>query len=182
MTRSPPPSTPRRLFTGLFPDPASCTAIHGLRQSWPGLPRRLLPVPERMHLTLQFFDPVTAEQERDWRAALTELRFAPFDLALVRPELWHAPRGTIAVLRSEKNKALDDLRAATDELARRAGLPVSTRPWKAHITVLRRADRLTLKSMAEPIGWTVRHVDLIWSDLQARPPQYHRLGQFGTQA
>ena len=25
-------------------------------------------------------------------------------------------------------------------------------------------------------------VDLIWSDLKAQPPQYHRLGQFGRRA
>lgn len=182
MSESTPLPAPRRLFTALFPDPAAGSSLDRTRRCWAGLPQRVTPALERMHMTLQFFDPVTPEQERDWLAALAELRFAPFDVELVRPELWHAPRGTIAVLRSAKSEALDELRATTDELARRAGLPVSKRPWKAHVTVLRRADKVTLKSMTEPIRWTVRHVDLIWSDLQAKPPQYHRLGRFGGTA
>lgn len=123
---------PRRLFTALFADAPARAAIDAARQGWSGLLARLRPLPERMHVTLQFFNAVDAGRERAWRAALAELRFAPFDLALTRAELWHAPRGTIAVLRPA------------------------------------------------PIGWRVQAVDLVWSDLQAQPPRYHRLATFAA--
>ena len=169
---------PRRLFTALFPDAAACAAIDAARQRWGGVPKRLRPAPERMHLTLQFFNQVGAEHERDWQAALSGLRFAPFELALTRAELWHAPRGTIAVLRAAPNAALDELHAATDDLARAAGLPPDARPYKPHLTALRQAERVTLARLPAPITWRVAAVDLIWSDLRAQPPRYHRLGRY----
>ena len=174
------PAAPQRLFTALFPPPAACAAIDAERRRWAGLPKRLRPAPERMHVTLQFFDAVDAERERAWRAALAGLRFDPFDIALTRPELWHAPRGTIAVLRAAPCPALDALHAATDALARAAGLAPDARPYKPHLTALRQAERVTLAALAAPIVWRVQAVELIWSDLLARPPRYHRLGLFAA--
>ena len=177
-TSASPPT--RRLFTALFADAPARAAIDAARQGWGGLPRRLRPVPERMHVTLQFFNAVDAEREQAWRAALAGLRFAPFDIALTRPELWHAPRGTIAVLRAAPCPALDDLHAATDALARTAGLTPEARPYKPHLTALRQAERVALTRLAAPIRWRVSAVSLIWSDLQTQPPRYHVLGRFGA--
>jgi len=173
-------AAPRRLFTALFADAPACAAIDAARQGWGGLPRRLRPVPERMHVTLQFFNAVQAEREQAWRAALAGLRFMPFDIHLTRPELWHAPRGTIAVLRAAPGPALDDLHAATNALARAAGLTPDARPYKPHLTALRQAERVQLTRLPAPITWRVRAVSLIWSDLQAQPPCYQVLGCFGS--
>ena len=175
MTAAP---APRRLFTALFPDADALAAIDAARQGWGGLPRRLRPVPERMHVTLQFFNAVDAERERAWRAALAGLRFDPFDIALTRPELWHAPRGTIAVLRAAPCPALDTLHTATGDLARAAGLAPEVRPYKPHLTALRQAERVALTRLAAPITWRVGAVRLIWSDLQAQPPCYRVLGTY----
>ena len=87
MTEVTTPAAPRRLFNALFPPPEACAAIAAARQRWPGLPRRLYPVPERMHLTLQFFSQVDAPHERDWLAALQALRFEPFEITLTQAEL-----------------------------------------------------------------------------------------------
>lgn len=174
---SPPPAS-RRLFTALFPPPEACAAIDAARRGWAGLPRRLRPVPERMHVTLQFHDPVAPGQERAWLAALAELRFEPFEIALVRAELWHAPRGTIAVLRAAPSAALAALQQQTAGLAAQAGLPRETRPYKPHLTVLRQAERVRLERLAAPIAWQASQVALIWSDLRAQPPCYYRLGQY----
>ena len=169
---------PRRLFTALFPDAAARAAVEAARQQWGGLPRRLRPAPERLHLTLQLFNQVGAEQERAWHAALTGLRFAPFDVELTRAELWHAPRGTLAVLRAAPSAALEGLHAATDALARAAGLMPEGRVFKPHLTALRQAEGVTLVRLPAPIRWRVAAVALVWSDLQAQPPRYHRLGRF----
>ncbi len=169
---------PRRLFTALFPDAAASAAVDAARQAWGGLPHRLRPVPGRMHVTLQFFSAVDAERERAWRTALAQLRFAPFDISLTRSELWHAPRGTIAVLRAAPSAALDALHAATDNLARCAGLTPDARPFKPHLTALRQAGRVQGPRLSAPITWRVDAVELIWSDLQAEPPCYRRLAVF----
>ena len=175
-----PTPAPRRLFTALFADAPARAAIDTARQGWGGLPRRLRPVPERMHVTLQFFNAVDAEREQAWRAALAGLRFDPFDITLTRPELWHAPRGTIAVLRAAPCPALDALHTATDDLARAAALAPEARPYKPHLTALRHAERVTLTRLAAPITWRVGAVSLIWSDLQAQPPCYRVLDTFAA--
>ena len=174
------PAAPQRLFTALFPPPAACAAIDAELRRWAGLPRRLRPVPERMHLTLQFHDRVAPPQAQAWQAALATLRFEPFDIALVRAELWHAPHGTLAVLRVAPHPALTALHERTAELAAQAGLPREPRAYKPHLTALRQAERVTLAALAAPIVWRVQAVELIWSDLLARPPRYHRLGRFAA--
>lgn len=178
MTDLPTPTAPRHLFTALFPDAAACAAIDAERRRWANLPRRLRPVPERMHITLQFFNQVDAAHERDWLAALQGLRLAPFEIALTQAESWHAPSGVIAVLLPEPGDALVALHRATDQLARQAGLPAASSGFRPHLTTLRHAEHTTLAPLGEPIRWIVRTVELIWSDLQAQPPRYHRLGSF----
>jgi len=179
MSDLPTPAAPRRLFTALFPDAAACAAVDAERQRWAGLPSgRLHPLPERMHLTLQCFNQVPVPAERAWLQALSALRFQPFEIVLDRAELWHAPSGLIAVLRPAPSAALDALHRATAQLARQAGLPAATQGFKPHLTTLRRAQATELSPLRQPIGWRVSAVDLIWSDLHARPPRYHRLGRF----
>ncbi len=178
MTDLPEPAPPRRLFTALFPPPEACAVVDAERRRWPGLPRRLHPVPGRMHITLQFFNQVDAPHQRDWLAALQALRFAPFEIALVQAELWRAPSGTIAVLLPECTLELAALHRATAQLARQAGLPAATSGFRPHLTTLRHAEHTTLLPLVKAIRWQVRQVDLIWSDLQAKPPRYHRLGEF----
>ncbi|MFT4193258.1 2'-5' RNA ligase family protein [Ottowia sp.] len=178
MSELPIPVAPRRLFTALFPDAAACAAVDAERRRWPGLPSRLHPVPERMHLTLQFFGQVPAPAEQAWLRALAALRFEPFEIVLDHAELWQAPSGVIAVLRPAPNPALDELHRATARLARQAGLPAAMQGFRPHLTTLRRARVTERLPLRQPIGWTVRAVDLIWSDLHAQPPRYHRLGRF----
>lgn len=174
----PVPAAPRRLFTALFPDAAACAAIDAERRRWGGLPERLHPVPQRMHLTLQCFGRVPAPAAQAWQAALAALRFAPFQLALDRAALWQAPSGTIAVLLPAPSAALHELHQASARLARAAGLPAATQGFRPHLTALRGAQAAGLLPLRQPIAWTVRAVELICSDLRARPPCYHRLGRF----
>ena len=180
MDSLPIPTAPRRLFTALFPDAGACAAIDTERQRWPGQPRRLHPVPERMHITFQFFNQVDAPHERSWLAALQDLRFEPLEIVLTRAELWRAPSGIIAVLTPELTPELAALHLATANLTRRAGLPAATQGWKPHLTTLRRAEKLELQPLTQAIRWQAAHIDLIWSELKSQPPRYHRLGQFGA--
>lgn len=179
MNSLPEAPVPRRLFTALFPAPEASAAIDAERRNWQGLPRRLRPTPERMHLTLQFFNHVDAVRDRDWQLALRELHFEPFEISLTQAEIWRVPTGTIAVLLPELTPELTELHVATSKLARQVGLPAITEGWRPHLTALRRAENVPLQPLAQAIRWRVSCVDLVWSELDAQPPCYHRLGQFG---
>ena len=76
------------------------------------------------------------------------------------------------------SQSLAALHQATAQLARQAGLPASTTDWRSHLTTLRGAQKATPQPLTQPITWTVRHLDLIWLELKARPPRYHRLARF----
>lgn len=168
---------PRRLFTALFPPDDVQAEIDRLRRHWQELPRKLRPALHRMHLTLQFQPAVAPPQEAAWLAALSRLDLRPFDLALVRAELWHSGHDTLAVLRPAASAELDALHAATDALAREAGLTPQPRRWKPHVTILRQAGRIRRVALAAPIRWQVRSVDLVWSDLDGNPPRYRVLAR-----
>lgn len=176
MDALPVPASPRRLFTALFPDASACAAIDAERQRWPGQPRRRHPIPERLHITFQFFNRVDAPHERDWLAALQDLRFEPFEVVLVQAELWHAPSGIIAVMIPEMTPELAALHRVTAKLAQQAGLPAAVQGWKPHLTTLRKAEKLSLEPLTQAIRWQASDIKLIWSDLKSQPPRYHTLG------
>ena len=87
------------------------------------------------------------------------------------------PCGTLAVLRGIQ-PALTAPRQRTAELAAQAGLPPERRPQLPRLTALRQAEQVQTRPLAALIRWQVDQVALIWSDLQAQPPFYHRLGMF----
>ena len=180
MPASTPPAAPRRLFTALFPPPAVCAAIDAERQRWPGLPDRLRPDAARMHITLQFFARVDAAQEAAWRDALTALRFEPFDIRLTQAALWRTPGGALVVLLPEASDELLALYQASALLARQVGLPAPLLGYKPHLSVLRHAEHTTLAPLTQPLRWRATHLQLVCSDLGARPPRYQRLGRFGA--
>ena len=172
------PAPPRRLFSAVFADAALGAAIDAERRRWVSLPPRLRPAPERLHLTLQFCPRAMPAQQAAWLSALAALRFAPFDIVLTHAERWRTPGGAIVVLRPAPSAALTALHQASQALAGQAGVPPEPRAWTPHVTVLRQADQVAPAPLAAPLPWRVRQVALVWSDLQAQPPRYHRLGEF----
>lgn len=202
------PAAPRRLFTALLPDAAARAAVDAQRRRWVDqqpdllLPARardegvslngggphpalaggraaLHPVPERLHVTLQCFNQVPAPTERAWHQCLRSLRFEAFEIVFDRAEPWRVARGElIVVLCAAPQPALAALHRATARLARQAGLPAAMQGFKPHLTALRFVRAAQPLPLSPPIRWTVRAVDLVWSDLHARPPRYHPLGRF----
>lgn len=171
----------QRLFTALLPPPSACAAIDAERRRWmKRAAERIRPAVERLHLTLQFHDAVDREQEQAWIAALTTLRFSPFEIVLTHAQVWMAPRGAIVVLRARPSAALMDLQERTASLAAQAGLAREARPFKPHVTVLRTAERVAIEALSSDVSWRAREVALVWSDLQAKPPCYRLLASFGS--
>ena len=116
--------------------------------------------------------------ERAWLQSLRTLHFDPFEIVLERAEPWRTDKDLIVVLRPAPSAALAALHRATAQLARRAGLPAATQGFKPHLTTLRYTQPTGPMPLRQPIRWTVRGIDLIWSELRPRPLCYHLLGRF----
>ncbi|MGY1759838.1 RNA 2',3'-cyclic phosphodiesterase [Geodermatophilus sp. SYSU D00805] len=177
---------PRRLFFAVTPPAGALTdldrALTPLREA-PGAPRWT--PPERWHLTLLFLGAVPPEQVEELVAAAgpTVAATPPMSLRLAgagrfgtrrRPQVfWAGVTGDDAALRV--------LAARLADVARRLGLPVEDRPFRAHLTLGRwRPGRPGDGDLPERLaghrgpGWPVTEVELLESHL-GPVPRYDRV-------
>lgn len=136
MPASPSPSPSVRLFLAVWPDPASRAALADWQRSWRWPPGAALVPSERLHLTLHFLGNVPVARVPQLVAAL-RLPFVPFELRFARVQLWP---GGLAVVRMHSTP--DELLALHARLAgalRALDLEVDTRPYRAHVTLARKA-------------------------------------------
>ncbi len=168
--------TDTQLFLALSPDAA-------LRAQLADLATRLLPhtggrcTPHHhLHLTLAFLGPVPAERVAELQAALAELPVPSLRLALGEwgfwlPGIaWLAPRQPCAALMT----LAEGLRDLLDE----HGFRFDRKPFRPHITLIRRAHRpLTWPAPAQ-LSWTLREFCLFASQPGPQGVQYRVLARF----
>lgn len=169
--------TSARLFTAIMPAPTQREALDELRRSWLAPHIRPRPRAERLHLTLQFAGQCPAALVPQWLQALATLRFAPFEIELVRAERW---RDDLLVLCPQPSDALQGLYQATLQLAQNVGVPVDKRAWRPHVTMLRGTPAALPVEVPRPLRWPVREVALVASYPTAQPPRYEALGRFAA--
>ena len=141
-----------RLFIALWPDALTRAAIADWQQAWIW-PERAAPVrAERLHLTLHFLGDVPAAQLAALSAGLP-VASESFELALGRAEVW--PNG-VAVLRpAQTPPALLELHARMAAALVKLELPVESRPFRAHVTLARRAWKAKPPDQHAAITWRV---------------------------
>src|SRR5258706_3027674 len=143
---------PRRLFIGLFPDPAVQVAIIRHRNSWDWPRGSGLTRAHRLHLTLHFLGYVDVPLVAPLQAALSEASMEALNLDLSTPQAW---RGGVAVLLPEENAGLQALHDRLAVLLRDAGLNPPRSRWKPHLTIAREAGEAGPPGLPASIPWTV---------------------------
>jgi 2'-5' RNA ligase len=165
-----PPSDSARLFVGLWPpdDIREAVLRHAERWTWPRGARRVRG--DKVHMTLHFLGDVPRERIPALAQALT-VPHAPFRLRLQRGAVWP---GGIAVLEPDVvPPELPELHATLGEALRRVGITPERRPYRAHLTLARRAQRALPPAEPAGIEWPVDGYLLMESDL--RPPTQYRV-------
>lgn len=108
---------------------------------------------DRLHLTLHFLGDVPAHRVPALATAL-RVPFEPLDLDLGYGEVW--PNG-VAVLRPEREpSALGCLQGALGHSLAALALPVDSRPFRAHVTLARRAQGAKAPRQGPGQCWHVR--------------------------
>lgn len=169
----------------MWPPPEVCTQVGAevvaLAAAAPGL--RWVPS-EQMHITLAFLGEVTPEQcpELERRLARVSERYAPMTLHLAGAgrfgsrALFLRPAGDLVPL----GRLGDSAGAA----ARRAGLKLQDRPFRAHLTLARARPGADLGPMVTALEqyrgtvWTANEMHLVRSRLGAGPggrPSYETI-------
>ena len=143
-------SRPLRLFIALWPPTGIRAALAAWQQSWQWPPRAALVKTERLHLTLHFLGDVEAGRLPALQAGI-RVPVERFELALGRAELWP---GGIAVLRPQRvPAALLQLHADLGQALTRLKVPVEARPFRAHITLARRAVGAKAPAQEPDLPW-----------------------------
>lgn len=132
---------------------------------------------ETIHLTLVFLGELPAERLPRAVEAARSVRFArhelPIEEACYWPDkriVWVGPRKTPA----ETAALADRLRLALAA----EGFEIEQRPFKAHVTLLRKAGRRGGLPPLGPIAWPVEEFVLVRSRLSARGADYEVLERF----
>jgi 2'-5' RNA ligase len=131
---------------------------------------------ESLHLTLAFLGDLPADRFAIAEAAAAELSGKPFLLRLDRLGYWRHNRilwAGCAVLPAPMLELVADL----STVLRAASFALESRPFAAHITLLRDARWQTLPTMneqimSEPIDWPVADFALVESNLSGAGPRY----------
>ena len=151
-----------RLFIALLPGSAVRHELAAWRDAW-HWPRSATPVrTERLHMTLHFIGDVERERMPEVAAAL-QVPFDGFALKFGQAVLW--PHG-VAVLEPEAVPApLVELHAGLGAVLKQLALPVDARPFRAHVTLARRAAGAAPAVGGPAITWTIDRYALMESTL-----------------
>jgi 2'-5' RNA ligase len=144
------PATPLRLFLALWPTEAVRAGLAAWQQTWRWPPRASRVGAERLHITLHFLGDVAVGR---WPELLQGLRvpFEPFELRFGVAQVWP---GGIAVLNPQETPAaLLRLHADLARAIQGLDLPVETRPYRAHVTLSRRAAGAKPPASGPDLSW-----------------------------
>ena len=145
---------PVRLFLALWPDQPTRDAIAAWQRSWDWPPHAALVQPERLHLTLHFLGNVPRHQLALLAAGL-QVKAAPFELRLERGEVW--PKGVAVLCPEQTPPALRRLHRDLGNLLMALGLPLEPKPFRAHVTLARRASGAMPPATGPGWCWQLRH-------------------------
>ena len=159
-----------RLFLAILPSPAVRASLEAAQDALRLQGRGTFPPPEALHLTLAFLG--ETEDLSGATAALAAVRARPFSLSVGGPpgrfnDLWWA--GVTA------DRALEDLALSLQADLRRRGFCLEDRPFRPHITLVRRW-RGDISGVTVPHArMVVRRVSLLRSDLRGGRRVYTEL-------
>jgi 2'-5' RNA ligase len=162
----PPPERGRRLFFALWPDEAMrqamARATQGARRDSGGRP---VP-PENLHVTLAFLGSVAerrlAELGDIALAAAREAVAAPLELAFDHLEYWRAAQLLCAAAAGPFPPAAA-LAARLQALLARSGFGPDLKPFRPHVTVMRKVARPAAVGGMETVLWRFEAFALIES-------------------
>ena len=164
------------MFFALWPEPTIRTRLAALL---PGLAEAGRPVAaDNLHLTLAFLGPTSARQQACMETWAAGLSCPAFTLELNHYGHWPGPR--VAWLAPEQwPEALGELAAALAEGMRHCGLVPDPRPYRPHITLLRKARVLPEGLPELHIPWQIQGFVLCESCSSAQGVEYRVLRRFG---
>ncbi len=142
-----------RLFFALWPSPAVRDALARLAGRFakhPGRPHQQ----DDLHMTLVFLGPVAASKLGCITQAADQIHSSGFHLSLHHLGFWSRPRILWAAPESTP-EPLSELMQGLQEGLADCGFKAETRPYRPHVTLLRKSYPVGSDTLEPPIDWSV---------------------------
>lgn len=130
---------------------------------------------ETVHLTLAFLGDVPDDRLAEARCVADAVSGEPFDIALDELGYWKHNRILWA---GGVSPPLTLLAKDLNDGLRSAGFRLDSRPFVAHMTLLRDARCAQTPALAEPVVWPVTEFVLVESTLSREGARYEAIGRW----
>lgn len=161
----------QRLFLALWPDDELRKHIKrnskSLLRHGGGRPVAL----ENIHITLVFLGNVDQQQQACIEQVADSVQCPIFELRLDKAGHWPRPR-VLWLGCEETPGALKKLVADLYQGIRRCGLELDSRPYQAHLTLMRKVNKPPADLTVEPVAWPLDRFVLVKSTTHAEGVKY----------
>lgn len=164
-----------RLFFALWPADSVRQSIAD-HLSFFSIPGRATD-PDNWHITLAFLGQVEMAQRRLYEHAANAIEGSAFELKLDRMGYFYRAR-TLWLGASVFPEPLRDLHRRLIDALNRACYQSDPRPWKAHVTLARKAPPPEALPQPEPVLWPVTSFCLMRSVTRAGGARYHKEAEY----
>ncbi|AEF99474.1 RNA 2',3'-cyclic phosphodiesterase [Methylomonas methanica] len=168
----------KRLFFALWPNQDTRRQCNQLSLKMLGCGKPV--AANNLHVTLLFLGLVDAAGQQAVSKAACRIAIEPFCLAFDRVDFWKKP--AIVCLRAEQvDRVLSTWVETLTVAALENGIAVDQRPYKPHVTLLRKAKQLPVAEF-EPIIWRAEGFCLVESCSTPSGVEYRVLERWGLSA
>jgi 2'-5' RNA ligase len=171
-----------RVFFALWPDAVVAAHLHAIALRWHGSLGGRVMREDSLHTTLSFIGDVETSRLPALLALAAEIELPGFAMAFDSADCWRHNQIAYLAMR-QMPAALQSLQSELSARVLHAGFVLETRPYRPHITLLRKADcrvENTIKEnpATEPVAWSVRDFVLVKSSLSANGSRYEQIGRW----
>jgi 2'-5' RNA ligase len=171
-----------RVFFALWPDAEVTVRLHAIARRWHGSLGGRVMREDSLHTTLVFIGDVETSRLPTLLTLAAEIELPSFAVVFDSAGCWRHNQIAYLAMR----RMLAALQSLQSELAARslhAGFALETRPYRPHITLLRKADcrvenAIKENPATEPVAWLVRDFVLVKSSLSANGSRYEQIGRW----
>lgn len=170
-----------RLFFALWPPAATVAALAAWAVQVQKAAGGRVTRPESIHLTLAFLGEIADDRVGDAVKAARSVRGERHTLPIERAKVW--AHNNIAWVGPERTPpALESLVRSLHESLRTHGLTIESRPFAAHITLIRKARKAPRLPLPPAVHWPVDEFTLVRSRLSAGGSGYEIVDRFRLEA
>ena len=131
-------------------------------------------LPGNLHITLAFLGGVDADTRRCMEQAADNITLPPFTLQLNELGFWRRPQ-VVWLGASETPSPLLELASALKQAMLACELEPDSRPFQAHLTLMRKARRAPAQDPADKLSWPITDFALVRSDTRPEGVRYEVL-------